>query len=255
MKKIRDIIEKIIFIIACIVFVYSSYQLISYYIKMGQVKQEFVAVEEEAFTTEQVKKEELSVPKKKKKKTFNYTALKKKNEDCIGWITIKNTIINYPIMYKQGDNDFYLDHNFAKEYSIAGTPFVDGNCDPKKENSHLIIYAHHMRNGSMFAQLEKYKEKEFYDKNKTITVYIENKKYTYEVFGANAISAIDDYELYDFSRLETEEGYKKYIEEIKEKVAYDTENEPQENEPLLLLSTCDYTKKEGRMIVIAKRIS
>lgn len=251
MKKLGNILEKIIFIVACIVFIYSSYQLVSYYVKMGQVKKEFVAVEEEAFSTEQEIK---NTPVKKKKK-FNYAALKKKNEDCIGWIKIKNTVINYPVMYKKGDNSFYLEHNFQKEYSIAGTPFVDGNCDPYAEKNHLIIYAHHMKNGSMFAQLEKYKDKEFYEKNKIITVYIESEKYTYEVFGANAISAIYDYELYDFSRLETEEGYKKYIEEIKSKMAYETNAEPKGNEPLLLLSTCDYTKKEGRMIVIAKRIS
>lgn len=254
MKKLGIILEKIIFFVACIVFLYSAYQLISYYVKMGQVKQEFVSVEQEAFSTEQEKQDVLT-KKKKEKKQFHYATLKKKNEDCIGWIQIKQTNINYPVMYKKGDNDFYLDHNFNKEDSIAGTPFLDGNCDPFQNDSHLIIYAHHMKNGSMFAQLEKYKEKEFYEKNKTITIYIENKQYTYEVFGANAISAIYDYDLYDLTRLETKEGYQNYIKEIKEKMAYETGIEPQTMEPLLLLSTCDYTKKDGRMIVIAKRIS
>ena len=81
-----------------------------------------------------------------------------KNNDIVGWIKIDGTTINYPVMQK--DNDYYLYRDFDKNYSKYGTPFAADYCDINLDDN-IIIYGHHMKNGMMFADLEKYKNKEF----------------------------------------------------------------------------------------------
>lgn len=258
----RSLIEKILFLIALVVFLYSSYQLATYYMTMHQVKEEFHAIEEEAFPQHIVEEPvnvetNRSTTKKAKKKesTFQYHMLKKQNEDCIGWIRIEDTNINYPVMYQEGDNDFYLHRNFQKEYSIAGTPFLDGRCQPFKTGEHLIVYAHHMKDGSMFAGLEKYKKKEYYESHKEIQLYIENTLHRYEIFGTCIIQADKEYIFYELPEQGNQEAYQQYIQKVLKKMLYETGEEPEQEEPLLLLSTCEYSNEDGRMFVIAKKIS
>lgn len=250
--------ENIIFIICCIVFVYSSYKLISYYITMNEVKKEFDEIENAVFidsvTINSNKIDDIDDNELiKEDKKFNYAELEKINKDCIGWIDIENTNISYPVMYKKNDNNFYLRRNIEKKYSIAGIPFLDGNCDIGN-NKFYIIYGHNMKDNSMFSELEKYKDIDFFDKNNQIILYIGNQKNIYQVFAAGVINSYVDYKLYDINRLKTDDEYNKYINEIKNKIYFNKNLLPIANEPILLLSTCDYTQKNGRMIVLAKLV-
>lgn len=70
------------------------------------------------------------------------------NSDCFGWISIKGTNINYPVMHTPDNPQMYLNRNFYCEYSFSGVPFLDGRCSADSTN--LIIYGHHMNNGTMF---------------------------------------------------------------------------------------------------------
>lgn len=175
-------------------------------------------------------------------KKFQYQELKEKNEDSIGWITIEDTGIDYPVMYRKGDNQFYLNHNFQKEYSITGTPFIDGAWNPKSRKDNLIVYAHHMKDGSMFADLMKYEDVKYYEKHKQIAFYIKNKKYTYEIFAVCRVSAENEQGFYDIKQLESKQ-YEFYLEKIKEKAIYITDSYPKKQEQLLLLSTCEYSRR------------
>lgn len=76
------------------------------------------------------------------------------------WLNISNSNIDYPVV--QGmDNDFYLNHSFYKEESISGTLFIDyrNNIDSDKN---IVIYGHHMKNETMFHDLNFFKEEEFF---------------------------------------------------------------------------------------------
>ena len=122
-------------------------------------------------------------------KTASYSSLdlkslKIKNGDTEGWIKIDNTKINYPVMQ---NGDFYLHNNFYKKYSISGTPYLASYCNINSSDN-LIIYGHHMSNGSMFAGLDIYKTYNGYKNHKYIKFFtliddktIENQ---YEVVGA-----------------------------------------------------------------------
>ena len=90
-----------------------------------------------------------------------YAVVYEQNPDFVGWISIDGTNINYPVMQTPSDPDFYLKHAFDKSYSDYGVPYVQENCD-LEQSDNVVIYGHHMKNGSMFSDLCKYESEDFY---------------------------------------------------------------------------------------------
>ena len=85
-----------------------------------------------------------------KDKKRDLSALYKENNDFVGWITIKGTNIDYPVMQNKKDEQFYLHRNFYKEYDFAGTPFCAAIADVDKPSDNILIYGHHLNAGTMF---------------------------------------------------------------------------------------------------------
>ena len=56
-----------------------------------------------------------------------FAALRGKNSDFIGWLSIDGTELDFPVMYAPNNKDFYLRHDFDKSYSIYGVPYLDEN--------------------------------------------------------------------------------------------------------------------------------
>lgn len=253
MKKYA-ILRKLLIVICCIIFCYSGWKLIYYYYETKTSKEKFETVESIAFESENGDSEIVknTEGQEQKEKRFQYQKLKEQNKDIIGWITIEDTRIDYPVMYRKGDNEFYLHHNFQKEYSITGTPFIDGAWNPRSETDSLIVYAHHMKDGSMFAGLMKYEDSKYYEQHKQIIFYMKSKKCTYEIFAVCRVSAEYEQEFYDMIQLEPKK-YESYLKKIKEKALYITDSYPKKQEQLLLLSTCEYSQEEGRLIILAKK--
>lgn len=96
-----------------------------------------------------------------------YGELYLQNTDMVGWLSIAGTNINYPVMQTPNNPNYYLKHNFEKEYSDLGTPYVQENCDLLTSDN-LVIYGHHIKGQKMFGALENYKSKDFYEEHKTI---------------------------------------------------------------------------------------
>ena len=69
--------------------------------------------------------------------------LYQQNGDLVGWISIADTNINYPVMQSVNEPNFYLKHGFDKEYSDYGCPYVQEDCDVQEPSDNLVIYGHH----------------------------------------------------------------------------------------------------------------
>ena len=110
-------------------------------------------------------------------------ALHEENPDCIGWLTIDGTRIDYPVMYRPGDKNYYLHRDFNGEYSANGCLFLAEECVPGNSDN-LIIYGHHMNSGKMFADLEKYKDEGFYEEHPTILFRTIWGNEQYQIFAA-----------------------------------------------------------------------
>jgi sortase B len=174
----------------------------------------------------------------------NFKELISINADCIGWIVVPNTNINYPIV-KGEDNNFYLNHNFEKSSNGGGAIFMDYRLEPGFSNFNNIIYGHNMKNGSMFSHLKKYTDKDFFNTNKLFYLYTLDGTYEVEVVSAYVTKADSMTYNLDFDSSDKI----KYINYIKsESLIYsDTAISAESN--LLTLSTCAYEFEDARTVV------
>ncbi len=194
-------------------------------------------------------------------KTFipEYQELYLQNNDMVGWIKVEDTKINYPVMQSKDNPNFYLKHGFDKAYTDYGCPYVQENCDMELPSDNIIIYGHHMNDGSMFAGLMKFKDKSFWEKHKTISFDTLTDRQTYEVIAVFKTVVYTDspesFKYYQFVNAETAEDFTAYVEKCKELSLYDTDVTAEYGDKLLTLSTCEYSRTNGRLVVVAKLIN
>ena len=183
-----------------------------------------------------------------------YAELYAQNSDFIGWRRIDGTGIDYPIMQSKDDPDFYLKHNFSKEYSRFGIPYMQENCGLSSDN--IIIYGHNIKSKSMFNELTEYKNKAFYTAHKYITFDTLDEQRTYEVIATFKTVAYSDsgFQYYDFVNANTAEEFDDYVAKSRALSFYDTGVAAEYGDKLLTLSTCEYSQKNGRLAVVAKLI-
>lgn len=188
--------------------------------------------------------------------TYNLENIAKINSEIIGWIKIDGTNIDYPIMQ---NGDYYLHKDIYKNYSSHGTPYLAPFCNVKKSDN-LIIYGHHMKDNSMFSQLEKYKNYNFYLNHKYIKFFtiedgktIEN---NYEVMIAFKTIAYSDegFRYYSYTDFQNYEDYEEFVENCRNLEFYYTGVVGTHQDKYITLSTCEYSQKNGRMVVVAKKI-
>lgn len=152
----------------------------------------------------------------------NLKALFNQNSDCIGWIYIPSTAINYPVMHTPSNPQKYLRRDFYGNYSQSGVPFLDSRCNLKSTN--LIIYGHNMRNGTMFSDVKNYANAAFRKAHPVIEFETANGIYKFNVIDVKITDTAD----------------KKYNE------IYSLDGR------FLTLSTCYGNRKSGRILVTAK---
>lgn len=182
-----------------------------------------------------------------------YKELAENNPDFVGWISIEGTQINYPVMQSKDNPDYYLNHSFEKEYSRFGVPYLDSDCVIGQSNN-LIVYGHHMKDGSMFADLVKYSDPEFWLEHQYIEFNTIDAKGRYEVVAAFAYDTNNEEFNYTYFTYMNEIEFDEYVCETERRSAYDTEVNAEYGDELLTLSTCEYTHVNGRFVVVAKRV-
>lgn len=151
----------------------------------------------------------------------NLNPLFEMNSDCVGWIYIEGTNINYPVMHTPNSPQKYLRKNFNGEYSQSGVPFVDARCSV--DGGTVILYGHNMKNGTQFSDLKKYLSTDFSNTHKSI-------------------------------EFQTKAGVRIYtVIDVKKTDIYDEiYNQINPQDDTLILSTCYGSAKSDRLIVIAK---
>jgi sortase B len=169
------------------------------------------------------------------------------NSECFGWISIAGTNINYPVMHTPSNPQKYLNKNFYGEYSYSGTPFLDSRCFADSTN--LIIYGHHMNNGTMFADLCNYTDYSYFTEHPIVVLETKDGVFAYSVFSVMKIKSDDDW--YKFTTVGMEKSYKTRIEYAKEKSIYNTEITPVCGQQILTLSTCYGYNQDDRILVLA----
>lgn len=184
-----------------------------------------------------------------------YTTLFRLNPDLIGWIKINNTIIDYPVMHTPDRQNYYLQRDFYERYSKHGTIYLKETADINYPSDNLILFGHRMNDGTMFTDLLKYKEKEFFLQNPTISLNSLTDYRNYQIIAVFEVDTADSSYFHYHSFVDgNTHSFDAYVLRCKQLSLYDTGVTAVDGDKLLTLSTCDDDTETGRFVVVAKQI-
>ena len=236
-----NIVSNIILVIAIVVFAVSAYKLYGIFSEYNKGDKEYQKIQDLVINTEKkddTKEEAFSV---------DFEKLLEMNSDVVGWIRFDEpSEINYPVVQGR-DNEEYLKRTFEANTNKLGTLFVDVNNPGDFSGRNTFIYGHNMKNGSMFAQLLKYKDDSFYKEHPYFYIYTpDGKVRTYEIFSAGVVKDTSDSYIMDYA---DDAAFQTYIDYIKQQSAYPTSAEVTTASKILSLSTCTNVRDDERFLV------
>lgn len=254
-KKPTNTLKKIVsrtITIGCVgVFIYSAYTLFGIFMGYYENRQVLADAQEifheypidEGIEIEELKEGEI-------RPQFN--ELRDINTDIVGWISIEDTQLNYPIL-QSANNDAYLNQNYKGEHAAAGSIFMDYRIDITSDSPNTILYGHRMKDGSMFDGLTKFLDKSFFDDHKVVKFDTLYESYDAEIFSVYQTTTDFDYIQTDFG---SEEEYRLLLDEIQQKSEFATDTVLNTDDQIITLSTCDYklNPDTGRLVVHAKLV-
>ena len=231
------IIRRILLVVCLAVFLYSAGNLANIGYKYHKVNSDNKKLQEEVVT--EVKQDS---PLDRK---VDFNRLKSINEDIIGWIYIPNTNIDYALL-KGKTNDTYIHTNYEKKYSFAGSIFLDEDNNAALTDSNTIIYGHNMKNGSMFANIKKFADHDYFMNHPEVYIYLPDGSINvYSVYSTKIIEATSDYYLKNID-------YASYVANAKSSAKQSRDVDTQNGAPLLLLSTCYAPDTTTRSVLFAR---
>ena len=259
MKKRSLLAQKSAFILFVALFFVCAFQIFRIFTDLQREQNEFARLTGKKSASES-EIETQSKPEKNEEGTAvlaKYRLIYQENPDLAGWIHIDGTKIDYPVMSTPQDKEFYLHRGFDKNESFSGVPFLD--TDSSLDGNHTVIYGHNMKNKTMFATLFNYKSKEFWKEHPTIQLDSLYEERIYEVMGVfyskiYSKQETGGFRYYEYVQLPTQEKFEEYCYQVKKASLYDTGVRAEKDDQLLTLSTCSYQVKDGRFVVVARRI-
>lgn len=245
--NIKEVFRKIMFCISLVVFIGCSFKLYTIWREYHDNSKSYDEVRE--FAPEEVVSENNDTQNNEPKFVFkkeDYDSLLAMNSDFKAWLYIPNTEVSYPVV-QTNNNDYYLKHNFKKEQNSGGAIFISSNNKEPFVEQNTIIHGHHMRDGSMFAGINKFKEEDFFDNGK-IKIIKDNKEYFYEVFSVRVVDGNDNKIISHFNN---DEEFDNYIELLKTESIYKKDEINSDFSKIITLFTCSYEFDNARTIISA----
>lgn len=180
-----------------------------------------------------------------------FSTLQEINKDTVGWLTVNNTRIDYPVVQAK-DNDYYLRRDYYQNKNRHGWIFMDYRNNPDELNENTIIYGHNLANQTMFGTLRYALNSYWYKKsaNQIITFNTPNENMKFQIFSIYTIPTTNDYLDITFP---TTDAYQTYIDLVKGRSIYDFNIEVTTGDKILTLSTCA-NGNDKRLVIHAKLI-
>ncbi len=199
-----------------------------------------------------------------------YRKLHETNPDMVGWLTIPDTVIDYPVMQTEWDENHYLTVDFYGQPNENGCLILDTDsavgtgtavqkyADGEAPSTNLIIHGHNMKSGAMFGSLLKYKKEEYGKEHTAIffdSLYEEREYELIAVFYSQVYYREDDvFKYYQFFQADTREEFEDWYTNIKALSLYDTGVTAEYGDRFITLSCCSYQVEDGRFVVVGKQV-
>ena len=248
---------KIINTVLIAVFVFAAFNIGKIYYDYNKANNTYEVIQDEYIATKEVEPnseatqgnedqppKEIAPPI-----AIDFDALLDRNKDVIGWLYCPDTVINYPVV--QGENnDQYLRKDLDGKYLVSGTLFADYRNGELNEDANYIIYGHNIKNGTMFSSLAKYKQQSYYNQHPIMYYLTPDGNYKLELFAGLVVKRDDKIYLPN----QSEEEFAELIEEYRAKSTFKSDIELEYNDTIVTLSTCSYEFDNARYIVIGRLI-
>lgn len=194
---------------------------------------------------------------------FKYQKYIDKNKDFVGYIEIDGTHISYPVA-QTSDNSFYLSHNFDKKEDERGAVYMAAECNSDKLDFNTVLYGHNWLDTTMFSELTKYKDIDFYRQHPIVkfnSAFDDREWKIFAAFISNADEREDNGYIFNYIYPHMNGGnFDGYIKEVQKRALYRTAVEVKESDKILTLSTCirdmdtvDY-RADARIVIVARLV-
>ena len=250
-------VRKTIFLIAFLVLIGTMVYLVNYFVE-GWLQQSQIS------SAAQVWEDDDSMRKNSDGIFIGFESLLEQNKDIKAWIKINGTNVNNPV-YQTNNNDYYLDHDMNRQSSRYGALFIDkdakfdksGGYHPVTKN--IVVYGHHMKDGTMFGSLKHYTDLSYYKNHPVIdftTLYRDSDYKIFAVFITNNIPEQDNGQVFNYtqSSFGSAEDFLAFVEDVKKRSIINTGVDVEATDELLTLSTCTYEFDDARLVVMARRV-
>ncbi len=261
-----EIIRKIAFLVALVIFIASGTYIVNYFIKSEKNKDlinglasmynpEFSQTSpgnpDDSSGTESSSPSADFPPNR-------FKELYRINPDIVGMLMIPGTPLNH-VVVQADDNDYYLRRDFYRKHSEYGVLFADYEVDFEKESTNTIIYGHNMRDEQMFGEIIKYKKISYYREHPVIyfdSIYSDGMT-AYKIvacFLANTLDTDGPVFKYHMFIDGNEKSTQEYLDEAISRSYICTGVDVLPTDKLLTLSTCSYEFYEARWVVVARKV-
>lgn len=204
--------------------------------------------QEEEVIVEEEEEEEVIIP-------IDFAELKAQNEDVYAWVDIEDTNVHYPILQSPTDDSYYLNHTIDHVAGLPGSIYTERVNAKDFSDFNTMIYGHDMKNGTMFKDLHKFEDKEFFDTHDTVMIYTETEAKTYRVFAAVIYDDRHIMYSYDNDNVADRKAFIQSLYDVGARGSLFREGmEIDENSKLITMSTCIGGRPDRRYIVVCEEV-
>ena len=221
------------------------------YYQDAHAGQEYEKIKEKVVTEEpeETPKSTVEIP-------IDFQTLQNMNPDIYAWIKVPGTVIDYPIAQSETDNTYYLNHSVEYDENKAGAIFTEDYNTKTFEDPNTVIYGHGMANGSMFDGLHQYMDRDFFDQNKEVIIYMPDKILHYQIFAAYLYDNRHLLQSFNFDNKDIYQAYLDMVFGIRDmKSNIDTAASVTADDKFITLSTCYAGMDNRRYLVQAVLVS
>lgn len=178
------------------------------------------------------------------------------NPDIVGWITFPGTNVDYPVVQRPENTDYYLYRDFYGKHDSRGCIYAREVCDIFRPSDNITIYGHRMRDNTMFADLAKLQDKAYWEQNQLIYFDTLQEYHTYQIIYVLTTTASvgEGFSYHQFVDAGSAGEFDNFIASCERYQLFDTGVTATYGDKLITLSTCEYTHENGRLVIVAKRI-
>lgn len=203
-----------------------------------ELEELFRSLKEPALLSQQQKAEE-AAENQKAEEEIDFDYLWAVNPDIVAWITIPGTNIDYPVLQHPSDDSYYLTHNLDGSYGYPGCIYIESLNAADFSDSNTVLYGHNLKAKTMFTELHKFENKDFFEEYNEVILYLPDQTLHYRIFAAHVY---DDRHLlysFDFSDADIYAGFLKSIYDIRDMSAnIDRTFEVTAQDRIISMETC-----------------